>query len=175
MRIINDDPTNNAITMQADLKRTYPASTTTTTAQWGSCCWISGIQPPISSYSLNIVIQVNSGNRDPVFNSPELVEVCNGQTNNYNFTFNLNPSDPDGDTFTVAYIPACTTSGCGDVSQRGLSISSSGIINWPNPGPNATYVVKVRATDARGATTYREFLLRVSTCNNKGCSQNVWW
>lgn len=164
MKVFDDDPSNDALGFEVKLRRQYPNNpptnvTTTTTARWFSCCYISGVIPPVSSYELKILIQVGTGNQDPDFNSPQLINACAGRA----LTYNLNPFDPDNDPFTVSVASA----GSGDAVSRGLTISSAGIINWSSPVAGL-WILNVTATDSKGATANRAFLLNVTnTCSNR--------
>lgn len=165
MKVIDEDTQQDYMGFQLVLYRIYPPSTQFTTIAWGSCCWISGTLPQLSHFEIRVTAQVNSGNQSPRFNSQLLLNACSNQQ----FRHNINPSDPDRDNVEVELIP---TVGGADRQVVPLQVSKSGILTWSKPVAGL-WIVKLMAYDLnpsgtrKGASSFRDFLLRVSTaCQN---------
>ena len=160
VKVVKEDLTEDSIEMiQTGIRYTYGGTATSFTANWTSCCWIGGVNVN-STWNLTIKVQL-TGNNDPEINSETYLTHCSTDNTGTTipFVFNVNAQDPDKDPITYSL-----TRG-----PSGMTINSqTGVVTWPAPS-TATYIVfTVVVTDNKGATTYRDFLLKLSRgCANK--------
>jgi len=124
-----------------------------------------------SSFSYETVVHFNgTANSSPSINSSVVTGVAKG----FDYSQNLNASDPDGGPLSYQLITNAGSPDYGPTSQvPGMTIDSTGQILIPAASTallvdNQTgdYVFKVRITDSSGSHTDRDVMLDVVTGNN---------
>tara|TARA_B100000609_G_scaffold199399_1_gene202665 strand:- start:12093 stop:16493 length:4401 start_codon:yes stop_codon:yes gene_type:complete len=180
MTEVSRDTAENAYKWRGTARFTYNGTSTGPFyASYTGCCWLSTMSnAKDASWNLQIKIWLN-GNADPEIRSPSFDSHCIGLP----YSRNVNAVDPDRDPITYhlgGFNPTNTNATCsynngiavspciGFQPPTGMTINQQGDISWPAASVRAgTFAITVRVDDNKGATTYRDFYLKVTpTCPN---------
>ena len=151
----------------ATIVHTYP-SLTTYTPNYSNCCRLSTLQNNHDeNFASQTIVNLGTSNLEsPTTTLPVIVNVPDGVTA---YTFNVPAVDPDGSALT--YRLATLAEYGGPTPCPGLSINSStgvATINTSAVGfsPNQLYNGAFTITDASGATTITDFIMKIVTNAN---------
>ncbi|WP_276134907.1 LamG-like jellyroll fold domain-containing protein [Polluticoccus soli] len=101
----------------------------------------------------------NNNNDGPV---STIQPIINCRVDDADFQYQIPAIDPNGDALTYSLTPA-DSFGAGSVHPAGMSITSSGKLKWNTVGKTIgdLYNTSIRITDAKGAWTTLDVLLRI--------------